>query len=377
MFDGVPFGEGWESFALRVPRHLQFGTGSPSDAQLSVCGAATRAWYDKWSYILHPDYESMYSDNEVTERDKANGDLIQRLDIKFEHRHPVFGTAPMDEVYRDQNAVAKYQRGKKIFDLRKARGFPKESVLAELEAKEKQQETNARPVVAVCTPGEWFHSVWVRSWLELVTNLSQRYSVAIQTGWSSVVHTTRAGMIEAVLQHCDPPADYLFWLDDDNLISPAQFQTLMDDLDRHPEIDMIVGWCWSQFDVFQDMRPPRVSCGILTPDLEAVPFDPQEMSRKELIEVEYSGFPVVLMRGKVAREVGPAGFAPILMEGLRFGFTGEDVSFCVNARKKGFRIFVDPRVQVPHLKLNPVVPPAVRAAHEAELSEGQPAQKGE
>jgi len=40
-----------------------------------------------------------------------------------------------------------------------------------------------------------------------------------------------------------------------------------------------------------------------------------------------------------------------------WGFTGEDISFCVNVKDAGGRIYVDSGAYVPHLKLRAVMPP--------------------
>lgn len=357
------------------PLHIQFGSNSPHDKTLAVCGAATRAWYLRHGYVLHPDYESMYADNELTERDRAAGNLVQRLDIQFEHRHPTFpgSTTPVDEVYLDQNARDKYERGSKIFALRRSKGFPRKSVLAELD---QQLVKDTRPVLAICAPGEWFHSAWMNNWTNLISGLSGEYGIGPHFGWSSIVYVTRAAMAQSVIKMQTRP-DFVLWMDDDNLVTPDHVRQLMRDMQDHPEADIIAGWCWIAPDVYQHEMTPKVSVGILSPEYDSVPLHPREMLKKDLIEIEYTGFPCVLMRYCILEKLGGRGFAPIISEAHRFGFTGEDISFCVNARKAGARIFVDPRVSVPHMKLNIVAPAAVREAALETRQEGQSAHKGE
>jgi hypothetical protein len=70
----------------------------------------------------------------------------------------------------------------------------------------------------------------------------------------------------------------------------------------------------------------------------------------------WSGFPVVLMRGSALRELGPSAFAPIVDPKVKFGFTSEDTSFFVNARKAGQKWAVDLRVKVPHGKFRAIEP---------------------
>jgi hypothetical protein len=100
------------------------------------------------------------------------------------------------------------------------------------------------------------------------------------------------------------------------------------------------------------------------------------------VEVQWTGFPVVLMRAGVIEkamenararmevimkalghdkpETRKLCFAPIFAENSAFGFTGEDVAFCVNVQDFGGKILVDSRVFVEHLKLRPIRPPQVQ-----------------
>ena len=56
----------------------------------------TRKRYERYGYIAHPAFESMWADNYLTweaKKDAAEGALmlVERLDIVFEHRHPALG----------------------------------------------------------------------------------------------------------------------------------------------------------------------------------------------------------------------------------------------------------------------------------------------
>jgi hypothetical protein len=50
--------------------------------------------------------------------------VIDRPDIVFTHKHPVFGTANWDEAYLQANHHTQYARGREVFERRKALGFP-------------------------------------------------------------------------------------------------------------------------------------------------------------------------------------------------------------------------------------------------------------
>lgn len=75
-----------------------------------------RAWLDHFGYIFHPRFKSMYGDVWMEEIARRNNWLIYARDLVFEHKHPHFGTAPMDEVYAMENAQERYDEGKAALD---------------------------------------------------------------------------------------------------------------------------------------------------------------------------------------------------------------------------------------------------------------------
>lgn len=90
---------------------------------LMALGIISRPLYLKWGYALYPEYESMYSDNDMTEHAYQDGVVIEAFDLVFEHRHPAFGKAQMDEVYRKQNRPEAYELGKRVLERRRACKF--------------------------------------------------------------------------------------------------------------------------------------------------------------------------------------------------------------------------------------------------------------
>jgi hypothetical protein len=75
----------------------------------------------------------------------------------------------------------------------------------------------------------------------------------------------------------------------------------------------------------------------------------------DLQRIAWTGFPMVLMRYALLKDVGYRAFLPI-QEGsesgnhLAFGWLGEDIGFCKVAVEKGWALFVDRRVRLEHLK---------------------------
>lgn len=78
-------------------------------------------YYQRDHYIYHPDYYSMWCDDEATDVAKARGCYIQVPGIHLEHLHYTnMGKAGKDALYRRNDT---YLADKKIYEERKARGF--------------------------------------------------------------------------------------------------------------------------------------------------------------------------------------------------------------------------------------------------------------
>lgn len=79
---------------------VRYGDGQNSE--LCPHPVISRARYDKKQYFMHPDYNAFHGfcDEDATLRAKKDGVMIERLDTVFEHRHPAFGKAQWDDIYK-------------------------------------------------------------------------------------------------------------------------------------------------------------------------------------------------------------------------------------------------------------------------------------
>ena len=101
-------------------------TGCPDRAwedRVITLGILSRKLYNRWGYALYPEYESMDSDVDFTERPYAEGVVVEARHLLFEHLHPAFAKAPYDQVYRWQNERLEYAMGRRILDRRRKVGF--------------------------------------------------------------------------------------------------------------------------------------------------------------------------------------------------------------------------------------------------------------
>ena len=74
----------------------------------------TRARYQQQGFMFHPEFFSVYSDDYFTESAYADGVIVEARHIVFEHLHPIFGKAAMDEIYARSNEDYRYAMGKGI-----------------------------------------------------------------------------------------------------------------------------------------------------------------------------------------------------------------------------------------------------------------------
>ncbi len=326
-------------------------TGEPTE--WIVYSALTRKRYERYGYVLHPEFESMYADNYYSHVAHKDGVVISGRHLGFKHNHPINGRMALDEIYELQNRPEAYAEGRRL--------------LSKL--------ISGRQLLAVVMPGEEFSNAWVSNAFDLQWNLAMHYDLQPFMGFSSMVHATRYDLHNQVLD-AKPKPDLVLWFDDDNTPSYAHVERLLRDLEERPDIDGIVAWCWCDNKKGGATKPEdwTMSVGKLSAEddfggHEGLRFTRQEMAMlgpiitAREIQAKYgeqcgfwSGFPCVLLRYSTCERMGRDCFAPILHPKAHRGFTGEDTAFFWRARKYGVNMAVDLRVKVPHLKFGAFEP---------------------
>jgi hypothetical protein len=207
-----------------------------------------------------------------------------------------------------------------------------------------------RKSIALCLPGETFSASWVMGVIDALPAMNREYDLQVVNVFSSNPSVTRQTIARALLEN-PKGFDYALWVDDDNVLSQAHVRLLLETLDTYPAIDLVAGWCdisRSQYD-FGDNK---VSCGTFNDAGRCENFTHAEvLGAQGLVNIDWTGFPCVLMRGELITHLGAKTFSSISDDSLEWGFFGEDVSFCKRAKEIGAVMVMDPRVRVPHLKL--------------------------
>lgn len=97
---------------------LHYPDGKTKLCTMSIMGYE---YYKRFGYIYHPDYKSLYCDQEAQEVAQILGKYKFINKPLFEHRHPVWGKAQWDDQYRYTEGF--YAQDNQVFLARKAKNF--------------------------------------------------------------------------------------------------------------------------------------------------------------------------------------------------------------------------------------------------------------
>lgn len=361
---------------------IEVTTGTPREHErgLAIIQILSRTRYERFGFVMYPEFESMYSDNDFYEQAVFDRVLIDARDLLFPHRHfSITGESP-DAVYLHENRQPAYDLGKVVLTRRRAQ---RSAIAGNPERAVPQASIELRPpLMAVCTPGETFSAMWLEAFLNLGVKLGEM-GIACKryVGHTSNVYRTRQNITERVVEDANNSGerpDLVLWLDDDNVLLPEQLEGLVKFLQRYPDVDVVAGWCWIHkahgwaTSVGQFWPEDGVSIAPLTlADLFAGKTVAERAGAKI---IEHTGFPCVLMRYSALEKLGAAAFRPLTKADLPaiFGETrpaverpddwycGEDTAWCLKAKQAGLRMVVDPGCKVAHLKLQVQEPDLVK-----------------
>lgn len=367
-------------------------THSDHDRGIMPMPILSRARYERLGYVFWPEYESMFADNDFCEHARQDGVVIEARHLVFPHKHWINGKREGDAADKAQNAAGAYTLGAEVFALRRARKFApvipeagKESADHTPVAEQSGADNDARPpvfdmvtttdgnqlpairppVLAICTPGESFSWEFVANLRRIDYYLQGEFVLQPIMGCVTEPWRARQDMLDACLT-ISPRPDYVLWIDDDNLPTVEQIKTLYQELTSR-NLDMLAGCCWIQFEG-ETGADFRLSFGYFNEDKTASRMALYPALTGEIVDADWTGFPVVLMRREVLERAGKWAFRPISDDRCETGMMGEDISFCRNASERGgVKIHVHTGVRVPHLKMRAIEPEFVVTQKAKEL----------
>ena len=253
-------------------------------------------------------------------------------------------------------------------------------------------------LIAICVPGDTFSFGWLESFLNVGSRLGQElYSCKRYLGHASNVYHARMDLASRVIEDAKISGvkpQYVLWLDSDNTIQPDQLVGLLRFMRSYPDVDAIFGWCW-----IRKAHGWTTSAGRFWPDdgVHLMAMNPDALFAGQTDKerwapkvIEHSGFPCGLIRYEAFEQLGASAFRPLTKADLPayFGscpdcngegeydnsylpcescgatglkgvkkevsddwFCGEDTAWCLQAKKAGMKLIVDPGCKLGHLKL--------------------------
>lgn len=103
---------------------LHYNDGNQKDNVMTM-SIMTRKYYDRFGYVYHPDYKSLYCDEEATEVAKLLGRYKYMGDdcVIFRHFHPAWGLSKYDKQYQKTESREMWDHDEKVFNKRKSKGY--------------------------------------------------------------------------------------------------------------------------------------------------------------------------------------------------------------------------------------------------------------
>jgi len=212
--------------------------------------------------------------------------------------------------------------------------------------------------VVFCLPGRGCSYIFLKAFVQLCFDLVQAgASIQISQDYSSMVNFARCKCLGAnVLRGPSQKPwdgkldyDYQLWIDSDIVFDSEKFYRLVS-MDK----DIAAGWyCTEDGQTtsvahWLDEEDFRGNGGVMNHEtLESM------SKRRKPFTVDYTGFGWVLIKKGVFENLEYPWFAPkmqVFESGEVQDMCGEDVSFCLDAKDKGFEIWCDPRIRVGHEK---------------------------
>lgn len=98
---------------------IRTSTGGMADNYgLIIHPIMTRAYYERYGYVLYPEYQHVHCDTDFTRQAERDGVIIEARHLLFPHRHFSHGDCPEDDVYRRANGPESQRVGAEVLAKR-------------------------------------------------------------------------------------------------------------------------------------------------------------------------------------------------------------------------------------------------------------------
>ena len=219
--------------------------------------------------------------------------------------------------------------------------------------------------IVFCLPGRGCSYTFLKNFVQLCFDLVQNGNgIQISQDYSSMVNFARCKVLGAnVLRGPNQipwdgklKYDYQLWIDSDIVFDTNKFWQLIDLAvpEEGPEKEIAAGWYATE-----DGHTTSVAHWLSEEDFAknggVMNHETVESitKKRKPFTVDYTGFGWVLIKHGVFERLEYPWFAPkmqVFDSGNVQDMCGEDVSFCLDAKKEGIVTWCDPRIRVGHEK---------------------------
>jgi hypothetical protein len=246
--------------------------------------------------------------------------------------------------------------------------------------------------IVLCLPGRGCSYNFLKSFVQLCFEIaSNNMQFHIMQDYSSMVNFARCKVLGAnVLAGPKQKPwqgqieyDYQMWIDSDMFFTPEQFWQLCDlalpdEAVSYEEVKNEAGELVGYKQLVDETKTNAISSGWYSTEdrihtacafwLEAEEFRKNGgvmnmekvetmTKRKKPFNCDYVGGGWLMVQKGVFEGMDYPWWPPLLQsfeDGAIVDFCGEDVGFCLKAKEKGFKIWVDPRIRIGHEKTFPI-----------------------
>ena len=250
-----------------------------------------------------------------------------------------------------------------------AKGFkviPKETPKKEEWDYERIKQRVKGKQIVFSLPGRGCSYIFLKNFVQLCFDLVQNGNgIQISQDYSSMVNFARCKVLGAnVLRGPNQipwdgklKYDYQLWIDSDIVFSTEKFWQLIDLAipEEGEEKEIVAGWYATE-----DGHTTSVAHWLSEEDFAknggVMNHETVESitKKRKPFTVDYTGFGWVLIKKGVFERLEYPWFAPkmqVFDSGNVQDMCGEDVSFCLDAKKEGMVTWCDPRIRVGHEKM--------------------------
>jgi len=176
--------------------------------------------------------------------------------------------------------------------------------------------------------------------LEKDMRLRKDLEVDVEFLVGTIIHDMRHKLAERAIEN---NYDYVLWVDSDMIFDSDVLVDLLND-----DKDIVTAVCFMRKAPYDPCIYSKMRMGLGTDENEIEKYHDYPRDNG-LFEVEACGFAMILMKTKVLKQLLDTSghiFFPVKTPNLALG---EDLSFCIRARRQGFRIWCDPKPKIGHI----------------------------